>query len=86
MPNSSGTVVVTTTDKQESYVLNGTMNTVKDAVDKFFGGADEVFDQNDVSLNGNKITEHDTSTELRPNDVILVLSKNLAAGGVKGAN
>jgi hypothetical protein len=84
MPNDRGVVTVATTEKQEPYAINGTMVTVEDALDKFFGG-DDVFEENSVSLNGRAITETDVSKELRANDVILVLAKRLASGGIKGA-
>jgi hypothetical protein len=83
-PNEQGVVTVTTTEKQEPYALNGGMVTIGDAIEKFFGDSD-IFDHNSVSLNGRAINDTDLERELRANDVILVLSANLASGGVKGA-
>jgi hypothetical protein len=82
---SGGTVTVGTPSKQETYGINGTMETVGDALGKFFDGGQDPFKDQSVSLNSRELTTEDTDQPLRNSDIILVMSKRLASGGVKGA-
>ncbi|KKN72502.1 hypothetical protein LCGC14_0410060 [marine sediment metagenome] len=82
--NEHGIVVVATTSKHETYAINGTMVTVKDALKKFFGSVNP-FTNNELSLDGHIISKDTTDAQLRAGDVILAIGTRLASGGVKGA-
>lgn len=81
---SEGIVTVGTTEKQERYGINGTMQTVDDALNKFFDDEQDPFSFA-LSLNGGEFDEKQSGQALRNGDVILAMSKRLASGGVKGA-
>lgn len=64
--------------KFEQYDLDDGIATVGDAILKFDENPDDV----SFTVSGRKV---DADSELRAGDTILILSKNTAAGGMKGA-
>ncbi len=76
----AGRITITNIDKDEKYDINGTLRTVKEAVQKFSPNA--AF-RGTVKLNGREVT--DMETALRDGDVVLLLNNTVAGGGIKGA-
>ena len=75
----NGRITVTNIEKDDKYDINGEVRTVENAVAKF---APRGFDGT-VKLNGREVT--DMGTALRDGDVVLLLNRTVAGGGIKGA-
>ncbi len=77
---TAGRITVTNIDKDEKYDINGTLRTVREAVQKF---SPNVAFRGTVKLNGREVADMDTA--LRDGDVVMLLNNTVAGGGIKGA-
>jgi len=82
-------ITVSTIGKTEHYDINGIFNNLGHAVDKFYNVAEggEIPDGVSLQIDANRYdpTDEDArSTPLRGGDVLMILTSEVAAGGVKG--
>jgi hypothetical protein len=80
-PEDRGRVSVNTLEKSDSYAINGSTNTVKDALNKFY--SNKIPSNVTIRLNGEAVSNFDQS--LRNGDTIVVMASGLADGGIKGS-
>ena len=79
MNDNPGQVNVVFGSEFEQYRLDDGIDTVGDAIDKFGQDPDEVT----FSVSGRTVSK---DSDLRHGDTILILTKNTASGGMKGAS
>lgn len=87
MSENRGSVVVTNAAKSEQYAINGTCQTVADALSKFFNLTSETdcFPELEVRVNNRLVAaDNYNSTPLVDGTAIVALSKEIASAGFKG--
>ncbi len=78
---AEGNVTFIAPTKYENFQLNGVVYDLQSGLEKFYGG--DPPDNISVKLGGQVVT--DFSTSLRAGDVVLIVDKEIASGGFKGA-
>ena len=80
-PNTE--INVLTSEKHEKYVANGVVSDVQSALEKFYGGADNIPDVA-VKVGNQNVTDY--SFPLHGGETVLILPKAVASGGFKMGN